>query len=121
MLKDKYCDEDGKLLSKIPSFRQFSYYFQKTATKENLIISREGKGKFLRNHRVMLGNGIRDFCPSIGYGMFDSTICDIFLVNDKGELLGRPIWTHEFASDSLHKEIREKCKPMIIEMIKGEE
>ena len=41
----------------------------------------------------MLGNGIRDFCPTIGYGMFDSTICDIFLVNDKGELLGRPILT----------------------------
>lgn len=93
MLKDKYCDEDGKLLSKVPSFRRFSYYFQKTATKENLIISREGKGKFLRNNRVMLGNGIRDFCPSIGYGMFDSTICDIFLVNDNGELLGRPILT----------------------------
>jgi hypothetical protein len=37
------------------------------------------------------------------------------------ELLGRPIWTHELASDSLQKEIREKCKPMIIEMIKGEE
>ena len=36
------------------------------------------------------------------------------------ELLGRPIWSHEFASDSLQKEIREKCKPMIIEMIEGE-
>lgn len=37
------------------------------------------------------------------------------------ELLGRSIWAHEFASNSLYKEIREKCKPMIIEMIKGEE
>ena len=37
------------------------------------------------------------------------------------ELLGRPIWSHEFASDSLQKEIREKCKPMIIELINGEE
>ena len=37
------------------------------------------------------------------------------------ELLGRPIFTHEFASESLQKEIREKCKPMIIEMIEGEE
>ena len=93
MLKERYCDEHGKLLSKVPSFRQFNYYFYKTVKQENLIISREGKGEFLRNHRVMLGNGIRDFCPSIGYGMFDSTVCDIFLVNDKGELLGRPTLT----------------------------
>jgi len=93
MIKDKYCDENGKIFSEIPSFRQFSYFFYKTVNKENLIISREGKGSFLRNHRVMLGNGVRDFCPTIGYGMFDSTICDIFLVNDKGELLGRPILT----------------------------
>lgn len=93
MLKDKYCDDRGMILPDIPSFRQFSYFFHKTMNKENLIISREGKGSFLRNHRVMLGNGIRDFCPAVGYGMFDSTICDIFLVNDKGELLGRPVLT----------------------------
>lgn len=93
MLKDRYCDEQGKLLSIVPSFRQFNYYFYKTVKQENLIISREGKGKFMRDYRVMLGNGIRDFCPSIGYGMFDSTVCDIFLVNDKGELLGRPTLT----------------------------
>lgn len=36
------------------------------------------------------------------------------------ELLGRPIQTYEFASGSLQKEIREKCKPMIVDMIKGE-
>ena len=36
------------------------------------------------------------------------------------ELLGRPLYTHEFASESVQKEIREKCKPLIIEMIKGE-
>ena len=93
MLKDRYCDEHGKLLPEIPSFRQFSYFYRKTNTPEKEIIAREGKGAFLRNHRVMLGNGIRDFCPTIGYGMFDSTICDIFLVNDKGDLLGRPILT----------------------------
>lgn len=93
MLKERYCDEYGKLLPSVPSFRQFSYFYQKTNTKEKQIITRDGKGSFLRNDRVMLGNGIRDFCPTIGYGMFDSTICDIFLVNDKGDLLGRPILT----------------------------
>lgn len=46
MLKDKYCDEYGKLLPQVPSFRQFSYYYRKTVKQENLIISREGKGNF---------------------------------------------------------------------------
>ena len=93
MLKDKYCDSNGKLLSDIPSFRKFNYYFYKTNTKEKEIISRCGKGEFMRNHRTLLGSGVSDFCNTIGYGMFDSTICDIFLVNDRGELLGRPILT----------------------------
>ena len=91
MLKDRYCDDQGTLLPDVPSFRQFSYFYHKSNTQEKKIIAREGKGAFLRNHRAMLGNGIRDFCPTIGYGMFDSTICDIFLVNDNGVLLGRPI------------------------------
>lgn len=93
MLKDKYCDGAGNLLPEVPSFRQFNYFFYKTVKQQNLIISREGKGKFMRDHRVMLGNGIRDFCPAIGHGMLDSTICDIFLINDKGELMGRPVMT----------------------------
>ena len=33
------------------------------------------------------------------------------------ELLGRPILTHEYAFKETHEEIREKCKPMIIEMM----
>lgn len=93
MLKDKYCDENGNLLDNVPSLRRFRFYFNKTVNKENLIISRQGKGEYMRNHRVLLGDGVREFCPVIGYGMMDSTICDIFLVNDKGELLGRPVMT----------------------------
>jgi hypothetical protein len=36
------------------------------------------------------------------------------------KLLGRPIWTHEFAMEGVQKEIRDKCKPMILEMIRDE-
>ena len=35
------------------------------------------------------------------------------------ELLGRPIWTHEFANDNVQQEIKDKCKPLIIELING--
>ena len=34
------------------------------------------------------------------------------------ELLGRPIFTSEFANDFVIEEIREKCKPLIFEMQK---
>ena len=29
------------------------------------------------------------------------------------DLLGRPVWTHEFADRALLKEIREKCRPLL--------
>ena len=29
----------------------------------------------------------------MGVGMLDATVCDIYLVNDAGELIGRPILT----------------------------
>ena len=36
------------------------------------------------------------------------------------DLIGRPIFTHEFASNTLLQEIKEKCNPLIIEMIENE-
>ena len=36
------------------------------------------------------------------------------------DLLGRPIWTHEFANRDVQEEIKEKCRPLIIEMIENE-
>lgn len=37
------------------------------------------------------------------------------------DVLGRPIFTHEYADEKVQKEIQEKCKPLIIEMIEREE
>ena len=37
------------------------------------------------------------------------------------EVLGRPIFIHEFADEKVQKDIREKCNPMIIKMIEGEQ
>ncbi len=37
------------------------------------------------------------------------------------KLLGRPIFTHEFADQEVQEDIREKCKPMILKMIEGEQ
>lgn len=35
-------------------------------------------------------------------------------------LLERPIYTHEFASEEVWKEIREKCRPLIENLIRNE-
>lgn len=36
-------------------------------------------------------------------------------------VLGRPILTHEFGAEETLKEIRSKCKPMILKMIGDEQ
>lgn len=93
LLKDKYCDIEGNLVDNFPSYRRFYYYFKKFNSKTNELISRKGKGKFLRDYRPLLGDGVRDYCRTIGFGMFDSTVCDIYLINEVGELIGRPVLT----------------------------
>lgn len=93
MLKEKYCDETGHLKEDHPSIHQFRYYFQKTKKLQNLYISRGGLKDYQKNHRPLLGDGVQEFAPNVGFGMLDSTICDIYLVNDAGEVVGRPILT----------------------------
>ena len=36
------------------------------------------------------------------------------------KILNRPIYSHEFSIEETIEEIRGKCKPMILEMIAGE-
>lgn len=35
------------------------------------------------------------------------------------DTLGRPIWTHEFADSCVQKEIQEKLRPQIMELVKN--
>ena len=42
LLKEKYCDVDGKLSDEYPSMRQFRYFEQKYRKQENSLISRNG-------------------------------------------------------------------------------
>ena len=93
LIRDKYLDSNGNILQNCPKFHRFKYFYYKNRKESNYIISRWGRGEYDRNHRPLLGDSVRDFCPSIGYGMLDSTTCDIYLVNDEGELVGRPILT----------------------------
>lgn len=93
MIKERYCDGEGKLLPEHPSFNQFRYFYSKYKTQRNTIISRNGIKDYQRNYRPLLGNGVQEFAPNVGVGMIDSTICDIYLVDEAGNLIGRPVLT----------------------------
>lgn len=97
MLKEKYCDGEGKLVSEYPTYNQFRYFYSKYKTMQNALISRNGIKEYQRNHRPLigplLGDGVQEFAPNVGTGMVDATICDIYLVDDAGNLVGRPVLT----------------------------
>lgn len=93
MLKEKYCDGTGVLLPQYPSFYQFRYYYRNHRKMQNFYISRNGLTNYQRNNRPLLGDGIQEFAPAVGVGMLDATVCDIYLVNEAGGLIGRPILT----------------------------
>lgn len=93
MLKERYCDSNGVLLPKYPTIHQFRYFYRKHRKMQNYYISRNGLKSYQRNNRPLIGNGIQSFAPGIGVGMLDATICDIYLVNDAGGIVGRPILT----------------------------
>jgi len=93
MLKEKYTDAEGSLIDNHPTFRQFQYFYSKHKSLQTYYISRDGITNYQRNHRPLLGEGVREFAPNVGVGMLDSTICDIYLANESGEVVGRPLLT----------------------------
>lgn len=93
MLKEKYCDSLGELLPPYPTFYQFRYFYRKNKSMQTYYISRDGLKNYQRNNRPLIGDGVQEFAHAVGVGMLDATICDIYLVNESGNLVGRPILT----------------------------
>ncbi|MBE6072560.1 MAG: transposase family protein [Clostridium butyricum] len=93
MLKNFYCNTEGLLLENYPSYYQFRYFYRKYNKKQTEYISRNGLSYYQRNQRPLTGDGVQAFAPTIGTGMLDSTVCDIYLVNEAGSIVGRPILT----------------------------
>lgn len=91
MLKEKYCDGEGRLLENYPSIHQFRYFYRKNRKMQTYYISRNGLKDYQRNNRPLVGDGIQEEFAAVGVGMLDATICDIYLVDDSGHLVGRPI------------------------------
>ena len=93
MLQAKYCDAEGKLMESYPTFHQFRYFYRKTKKLQTYFISRNGIKDYQKNNRPLLGDGVQSYAPNLGVGMLDATVCDIYLVDDGGNLVGRPILT----------------------------
>ena len=93
MLKEKYCDGKGDLVAEYPTFHQFRYFYRKRKNRQTYFISRNGLTNYQRNNRPLLGDGIQEYAKAPGMGMLDATICDIYLINQSGEIIGRPILT----------------------------
>jgi len=50
----------------------------------------------------------------------DILMCDFSEVHKYiGKLLGRPVWTHELASEPLWEAIKEKAKPDFLKIIEN--
>lgn len=92
LLREKYSDANGKLLDEYPQFYQFRYFYRKTRKTDSCIISRYGRYQYDRDYRPLLGDS-RTFFNRVGFGEVDSTIADIWLVDDNSNLIGRPIIT----------------------------
>lgn len=93
MLKAKYCDGEGELAEGYPTFNQFRYFYRKRKNIQTYYISRNGLTNYQRNNRPLLGDRIQEYAKAPGMGMLDSTVCDIYLINEQGGIIGRPILT----------------------------
>lgn len=97
MLAEYYCDDTGQLLPEHPSLYQFRYFFRKYNQKSKEYISRNGLSFYERNFRPLIGDGVQGFAGTVGMGMVDATVCDIYLVNKNESaevtVIGRPVLT----------------------------
>lgn len=92
MLKQKYLDTEGNFIKGYPKYHKFRYFYSKYNKKSKEYITRDGLGDYNRNNRPLLGT-IYELAPCIGTAMLDSTVCDIYLVDDAKNVIGRPILT----------------------------
>ena len=78
---------------KIPTIRQFRYWFGKAYSVKDSVIKRKGETKFSLNHRAITGKSDHGVMgPGAKYEI-DATIGDIYLVSryNRADIIGRPV------------------------------
>lgn len=105
LIKQRYFNEGFEIIDgnpvpimppdeKLPTFRQFSYWYEKAYRKvDRETKSRSGEREYNLNSRALLGDSTQmAFGPGSLY-QIDATIGDVYLVNslDRTKIIGRPV------------------------------
>ncbi|MGE7694966.1 Mu transposase C-terminal domain-containing protein [Lysinibacillus sp. NPDC094177] len=79
--------------NKIPSLRQFRYWYNKEFGIEQTIVNREGEKKFERDHRAILGSSTYETMGPGARYQIDATVGNVYLVSSYNSnfIVGRPI------------------------------
>lgn len=92
MLLEKYMN-DGQLQENVPSFSAFRRYYYEKGYHRKLgkTITRNGKGNFTNNERILYGSA-ETWRTQIGSFQMDATMADIYLVSrfNRKDVVGRP-------------------------------
>jgi hypothetical protein len=76
----------------LPSFRQFHYWYEKSADITRKLITRKGKRRFDLSHRAIVGNSTQMAFGPGSLFQIDATIADVYLVSwlNRCWTIGRP-------------------------------
>lgn len=78
---------------KLPTLRQFRFWYEKTYQSEEKIRNRKGNRKYELNHRAVLGTSVGDlYGPGTKY-QIDATVADVYIVSsfNRNWIIGRPV------------------------------
>lgn len=78
---------------KLPTIRQFKYWYEQTYKTEEKLRKRNGDRKYELNHRAVLGTSVGElYGPGTKY-QIDATVADVYLVSsfNRNWIIGRPI------------------------------
>lgn len=79
--------------NKIPTMRQFRYWYNKEFGIKQTIVNRQGKKKFERDHRQVLGSSTYETMGPGSRYQIDATIGNLYLISSYNSdwIIGRPI------------------------------
>lgn len=85
------CSEET--LSKLPTIRQFRYFYKKEYCGIEITRRREGAASYNKDHRPVLSTSTAEASGPGGRYQIDATIGDIYLVSekDRSKIIGRPV------------------------------
>lgn len=78
---------------KLPTLKQFRYWYEKTHKVEEKLRKRKGNRKYELEHRAVLGTSVGDLYGPGTKFQIDATVADVYLVSsfNRNWIIGRPV------------------------------